>query len=131
MLGQGGPAGFGSCPATPSDIQRHWRGAMEEEPIPEAQHVDEKVLKRRQANTDKRECMGDVAFTEEKAAARKRQRAAVKAQQRAAEVQQPQPSPADVAGQLSKLAELYSQGLLDADEFKVAKARVLARCTDK
>ena len=36
------------------------------------------------------------------------------------------PPAIDFAGQLSKLAELFSQGLLDADEFKAAKARVLA-----
>ena len=89
---------------------------------------DARTLQKRTAatasNAAKRELMGDEAYLLEKRGWRKRkaERAAAAATSATA---QPQPPPTDIVGKLSELAKLRSQGFLDEDEFKAAKARVL------
>lgn len=95
--------------------------------------LDARTLQKRAAaaasRSEKRERMGEEAFLLEKRGWRKRkadrQTAAAAADAAAQSQQQPMPPPAGIAGQLSRLAELWTQGLLDDEEFKAAKALAL------
>ena len=123
--------------------------AMESElPAPEHEHGDpvdgpddERALKRRQCNMDKRALLGEDAFKKAKAAARKAQRAAKKKTRAAAAAAAPAAAAAaapdaagvesaapacDIAGQLERVAGLKEKGMLTDDEFTAAKAAILA-----
>ena len=80
------------------------------------------------SRSEKRQRMGEQAYLQEKRSKQqelKRRQKAERATAAAGALSQPAPPSVDIAGQLSKLAELWSRGALDDAEFKLAKAQVL------
>ena len=119
----------------------------EQEVTPGAAALDARVLKRRQSNMDRRALLGHEKFKADRAAARKAQRATKKGAAAGSTsgtaeddgvgstplpsaVAVPLPIAAapvvNIVEQLERLAALKAKGDIDEDEFKAAKAVILA-----